>query len=851
MKSKTWCIIDKRIFNFLSREFMKRETLIKLRNTTISLSALSLVIAVVFFLCFVTTGIEKPAEVHAPVEVSHRVLFISSYNPLYFTYESQVRGLEKSLYPHGIEYDVVYMYSDERGEAAINMFYNFLKAKLRNSKKYEALLLGDDAALKFALAHQDELFPNLPMVYFGVNDYELARVAAERTNMVGFYENDYLEETISLAMKLFPERKTLVALHDQSAAGLSDIEIFWSFRDRYKEYAFVDLDASLLTQNDLISLLESLPKDSILFYMTCYSDKAGNSYSMLSRTGTVVRSANVPIFRNYVGGENMGILGGIHLDVEEQCEKAGEILAQVLSGEKIETIPFIEQTPSRTAFDYGLMKKYNLDFSLLPSDTFFYNKPESFLEHYGKFLPPIAMLILTLLLFLLGSRLGKKIANGLISALQESKDTLVQREEELRYQAEYDEVLDVYNRRTITTWLHDTMTENDTYSVIIIDIDNFKMLNENYGHSLADSILQYLVAMFRGLADEGKWKLARFGGDEFLIVIPNENITMECETVKNIFDIVRTPIPLGDETLAITASIGASCSDGVTTPDQHLINAEGAMYEAKMRGKNGLVIYDEDMKKKAQEEIRIKDKLQHAFDNDGFFMLYQPQIDAQTKAVSGYEALVRMKEPGVYPGQFIPVAEKSGWIWRIGRITTELVIKQLAEWRAQGQELHPVSVNFSSNQLNDHGYVGFVEEMLKKYDIPPQYLEIEITEGLFLEKSVLADDIFKRFKEMGIRLLMDDFGTGYSSLGYLTYIPVDVIKLDKSLVDTYLVDGKDSFIKNIIHLMHDLDKEMIIEGVEEQWQFERLREFGADTIQGYYFSKPIPAGEAITFQVKD
>lgn len=122
---------------------------------------------------------------------------------------------------------------------------------------------------------------------------------------------------------------------------------------------------------------------------------------------------------------------------------------------------------------------------------------------------------------------------------------------------------------------------------------------------------------------------------------------------------------------------------------------------------------------------------------------------------------------------------------------------------------------------------------------------------MFLEKSALADGLFKRFKELGIRILMDDFGTGYSSLGYLTYIPVDVIKLDKSLVDAYLVDGKDSFIKNIITLMHDLGKEMIIEGVEEKWQFERLREFGADTIQGYYFSKPIPAADAVDFRVKE
>ena len=231
-------------------------------------------------------------------------------------------------------------------------------------------------------------------------------------------------------------------------------------------------------------------------------------------------------------------------------------------------------------------------------------------------------------------------------------------------------------------------------------------------------------------------------------------------------------------------------------------------------------------------------------------MVYQPQIDAKTREVSGYEALVRMREPGIYPGQFIPVAEQNGWIWRIGRITTRLVIEQLAAWRDAGYPLHPVSINYSSNQLADTGYLDYIETLLKKYDIPASYLEIEITEGIFLDRTAQANHLFERLKELGIRLLMDDFGTGYSSLGYLTYIPVDVIKLDKSLVDAYLVDGKDSFVRDVILLVHDLGKQMIIEGVEEAWQYERLCAFGADTIQGYYFSKPLPPEEAITFTVK-
>lgn len=827
----------------------KRKTLVLCRNSLVALSAICLLISLVFLFNFIAIEKKQKPTINTPTEVSSKVLFISSYNPLYFSHESIVSGLKKGLYPNGVEFNIVYMYSNERGEASIDLFYDAIKAKLQTSKKYDAVLLGGDAALLFAIKYQKELFGRTPLVFFGVNNKELAREAAEDTYITGIFAGNYLEETVAMATKLFPERKTLVALHDQSFPGKNDINSFMGLKELYKNYSFIDLDTTLFNQNDLIFLIESLPKDSILFYMTCYSDKNGNIYSMLSRTATIVNYAKVPIFRNYVGGEDMGIVGGVHNDMERQGELVGFLVCQIIKGKGISEIPLRYYDVSRTVADYQLMKKYGRSFSLLPDGTYLYNEPETFLKHYGKILPLSIMLIMTLVFVILSSRIGFLLSKKIIEELQASRKRLVESEKELRYKAEYDETLDILNRRTIITWMYKNLKNSDEYSVIIIDIDDFKMLNENYGNSLADSILQYIVASIKSMSVENGWKLARYGGDEFLLVIPNELITMDSKSIEMLFSVLRKPIPLGDETLSLTASLGASCSDGVTPPDMHIVNAEGALFEAKIRGKNGLVIYDEKMKQKALEDIRIKELLQQAFENDGFFMLYQPQIDVQTKLVSGYEALVRMKAPGVYPGQFIPVAERSGWIWKIGRITTELVIKQLAAWRDEGKTLKPVSVNFSSNQLNDHGYVDFVEGLLKKYDIPPQYLEIEITEGLFLEKSVLADDIFRRFKNLGIRLLMDDFGTGYSSLGYLTYIPVDVIKLDKTLVDTYLVEGKDSFIRNIIHLMHDLDKDMIIEGVEEEKQFNRLREFGADTIQGYYFSKPIPADEAIDFKV--
>ena len=829
----------------------KKYILQKSRFSAIVLGIACLILSAVMMARFFS--VQKNTATSAPAatdQVEHRVLFLSSYDPLYFTYDAQQKGLEKVLYPQGFEYDVIFMNSRKwQSEADMIAFRDFLLARLSSNHAYEGILIGDDAALEFALKFQDELFPTLPAVFFGINDISLARQASANPMMTGFYENTYFEKTLEAALALFPARKKLVALHDQSVAGKSDIADFMEQMSRHPEYDFVDFDSSKMSRAELVSRLESLGDDAILFYMTCFFDKDGIDYSILSNNTTIATHAHVPIFRNHIGSDGQGVIGGVYLDMEEHCALAAETIISLIYGVEPSKIPLNVETPSKSVFDWTLMKQNDLDFSLLPEDTIFVNRPETFLQHYGGFLAIISFLVASLVLFLFSAKVSSEIMRISNSELIASRNSLEKSKDELLYQTEHDEVLDIYNRRTALEILTRDFSEKDVYAVCVIDLDGFKELNENYGHQVADSVLQYLVAEFKMLEKEYGWLLARFGGDEFLIVIRNEHLSVSDNITKKILDVIRTPIPLGDESIGVTASMGVSNSDGITYPVQNVINAEVAMYEAKDRGKNGVFVYGEEMKERMRQELHIKEKLLEAFDNDGFYMLYQPKIDSKTKKISGFEALVRMKTPGIFPGQFIPVAERSGWIWRIGRITTELVIKQLAEWKAQGYELHPVSVNFSSNQLNDYGYITFVEELLEKYDVPPNLLEIEITEGLFLEKSVLADQIFKRFKEKGIRLLMDDFGTGYSSLGYLTYIPVDVIKLDKSLVDTYLVDGKDSFIKNIINLMHDLDKEMIIEGVEEEWQFKRLVEFGADTIQGYYFSKPIPPDQAILFKV--
>ena len=431
------------------------------------------------------------------------------------------------------------------------------------------------------------------------------------------------------------------------------------------------------------------------------------------------------------------------------------------------------------------------------------------------------------------------------------RDRLFEEREKLRILAEYDQAFGILNRRTILERVVSDFDLSDTYAVVLTNLNNFKGINVTYGTAGGDAVLMNIVQELKIISEEHNWLLGRYGGDEFMLVIPGRHLKYGDDALTSIVEALTVPTMFGGERIVMTASVGVSNSESGTVSYDNIVYAEKAMNYSKTSGKNTVHIYTDKQKDEVREEAVISDFVWDAIEHKGFFMVYQPKVDARTRKVCGYEALVRMKRQGIYPGQFIPIAEKNGWIWRIGRITTELTIRQLAEWRKEGFEILPVSVNFSSNQLMDEGYIDFVSERLAFYDIPAKYIEIEITEGLFLDKTAQAHELFERFQELGIRLLMDDFGTGYSSLGYLTYIPVDVIKLDKSLVDTYLVEGKENFISDVIRLMHGLNKEMLIEGVEEKWQYERLCEFGADTIQGYYFSKPLVADEAIRFVVED
>lgn len=415
----------------------------------------------------------------------------------------------------------------------------------------------------------------------------------------------------------------------------------------------------------------------------------------------------------------------------------------------------------------------------------------------------------------------------------------------LEHIAYHDSLTNLPNRRKFIEKLEEEISENKFGAVILLDLDNFKGINDTLGHSYGDKVLKKVAEELEYIKDE-KMFVSRFGGDEFFVLIEGEkDIALIKNYAKQIINIFKNKLTIEGQETYITCSIGITMypfdSHEVS---QLLMNADMAMYKVKNAGKNNYMFFNEEMTEKLQEKIKVEWILREAIKKDELKLLYQPQVCTFTGRVVGFEALLRLKNSPISPGRFIPVAEETGIIIGIGRWVTQEAINQIATWKKKGLAIKPISINFSAKQLNDLNYIEFLENTLKEMDVEAKYIDVEITESIFLERKEETIVFINKLKALGVKIALDDFGTGYSSLSYLTFLPVDKIKLDKSLNDKFLQLEDVKVMDSLVSLANSLNLEVVAEGIEDVAQYERLKVAGCNYIQGYLFSKPLEAEEA-------
>ncbi len=423
-------------------------------------------------------------------------------------------------------------------------------------------------------------------------------------------------------------------------------------------------------------------------------------------------------------------------------------------------------------------------------------------------------------------------------------------EDELRYQARHDALTSLPNRTFFQYRLQDSLTyasrHHEMLAILFLDLDNFKHINDSMGPTTGDTMLQEISRRLLGTVGE-TGVLARLGGDEFGILL--EDVKNEENAVKTaglIQEILAKPFRFKDHDFFLTVSIGITFfpNDGQEA-ETLLKNADMAMFRVKENGGNGYEIFIAAMDREVSRRLTLEANLRRAIEQGELRVYYQPKVNLQSGRIVSMEALVRWQSADgiVSPAEFIPLAEKTGLIIPLGRFVLHAAAAQTKKWRDEGHDLR-VAVNLSPRQFQEKNLLDMISDVIAETGLPPQGLELEITEGVVMANEENAIDIMTKMSHMGFFLAMDDFGTGYSSLHYLKQFPINTLKIDKSFVDNIPSDEENVAITSaIISMAKSLGLEVVAEGVETEEQLNFLRELGCDEMQGYYFSPPVPAAD--------
>ncbi|AFL89380.1 PAS domain S-box/diguanylate cyclase (GGDEF) domain-containing protein [Terriglobus roseus DSM 18391] len=439
-----------------------------------------------------------------------------------------------------------------------------------------------------------------------------------------------------------------------------------------------------------------------------------------------------------------------------------------------------------------------------------------------------------------------------IIGLQYDVTEQLETREQLAKQARHDALTGLSNRHALLEHLETTLAHAKAsgrpVAVVVLDLDNFKHMNDRFGHIETDRILVHVSRRIASFA--GVQTAARLGGDEFALILSQWNDHTDLgKLVEQLLHEISKPLPLGSKEILITGSAGiALFPQDTVEPEELLQMADVSMYAVKRRGKNSFRFYTADLRFNQNEPLDVAVGFRRALANSEFELYYQPRVNASSKRIIGCEALIRWNHPDrgtLLPAQFIRIAEDTGLINEIGRWVLEEALQQNASWRRSGFQSALISINVSPSQIRDPNFPAIVQDALARYRLPGTSLELELTESLLIDNGELAESSLRLLKKLGVRIAIDDFGTGYSGLQYLARFPIDTIKIDQGFTRNITSDHLSATIcKSILTLGRDLGLTTVAEGVESVEQAELLRSWSCKELQGHLFGKPWPRNMA-------
>lgn len=520
-----------------------------------------------------------------------RVLFISSYSYAWETIPQQIEGIKKSL---GDDVTIDYKFMDTKNVDTaenVHLFYKSLSYYLSQVPAYDVVIVGDDAAYNFVLVYR-KIFGNTPIVFEGVNNVSKALAMDYNPNVTGIIENQTYGNTIALAQKIYPEAAHIVAIVDNTVTGLSARKEFYSYKDEFPDLEFSDINASEFSQKDLIKSVESFDESTILLYILCSNDKDGNVYASAESVQMLSSRAHIPMFSGISIGMGKGLLGGEIVSHEEMGEIAGEMALKILNGEPCENMDVITDSPMTYCFDETVMKRFGISRSMLPDDAKIINHEETFMEQYGKVIritSVIGGIMVLFIIWLVRDNMHKRKVNDTISSLNKK----------LNFIARYDALTSLLNRRVFMEDLQYRIREKEPFGLIMFDMDNFKRINDVYGHNEGDAVLKEMAARAGALVDD-IFEVYRLAGDEFVAIVQSGQAEVIDSYAMKILDTFKIPYQIagGEQYLASSIGIAVYPKDGKNSTEV-IAAADHAMYKVKKNGKNSRAFYDADMEEQS------------------------------------------------------------------------------------------------------------------------------------------------------------------------------------------------------------------------------------------------------------
>ena len=415
----------------------------------------------------------------------------------------------------------------------------------------------------------------------------------------------------------------------------------------------------------------------------------------------------------------------------------------------------------------------------------------------------------------------------------------------------YDILTGIPNRQlfinTLESEIIKAVDKEVKHAVLFIDLDNFKEINDTLGHDYGDELLKNVAISLKASIKQGDI-VSRVGGDEFFILMKNEEYSAISNLCEKLICILNCEISIAGKQVYTSASIGITVfpDDGIET-NTLLKNADTAMYSAKYNGKAKYSYFNKNMSDIVVRRVEIEKGLRQGLENNEFEIYYQPQIDIINNKIKGFEALLRWNSSelgSISPAEFIPVAEKSGLIIPMGDWIIKTVCLQNNIWKSKGYLYDTIAINLSAVQLQNDKFEENLKRIISETQVNTRYVELEITESILMKDFEKSVKLLTEIRDLNIKIALDDFGTGYSSLSYLKQLPINTLKIDKSFIDNIVTNEREkAIVDGIIQLAQKIDLDVVAEGVETREQIKLLQSMGCNQIQGYYFSKPLPPDE--------